>query len=199
MLCWIGLVWDVLWTNVLYGPVTSEIPKKFPVRPIVCSDRNCSYHIRFRFRQNISEFLSVSEKNFRILFRFQKYSNRMITFSKTGPESRNIPYRFHPYTQVILATRLHLFKIPKEDLYFQRNLNIANRSIRWFCISAACPESPSMNAAYQESRISTHGCISVSVLQHQVPTAIFFRFVLVNMTVKDIPSNCTLIEQEHIY
>jgi hypothetical protein len=41
-----------------------EIPRKFPesFRPIPSSDGNCAYHFRFRFRENISEFVSVSKK-----------------------------------------------------------------------------------------------------------------------------------------
>ena len=41
-----------------------EIPRKFPesFRPIPNSDGNCPYHIRFCFRENISEFVSVFEQ-----------------------------------------------------------------------------------------------------------------------------------------
>lgn len=50
---------------VLYGPITSEISKKIleSFRLIPNSDGNCFYHIRFLFRQNISEFIFVNEKN----------------------------------------------------------------------------------------------------------------------------------------
>ena len=64
-----------------------NFPKFF--RPISSSDGNCYYHIRFRFPKSISIFDSASEK-------FQKYSDRLIPFSKTGPESGKIPNRFHP-------------------------------------------------------------------------------------------------------
>ena len=44
-----------------------KIPRKFPesFRPIPSSNESCPYHFRFRFRENISELVSVSEK-FRI-------------------------------------------------------------------------------------------------------------------------------------
>ncbi len=44
--------------------LTSEIPTNFLecFRPIPSFDGNCDYHIRFRFRENISVFESVSEK-----------------------------------------------------------------------------------------------------------------------------------------
>lgn len=41
-------------------------------------------------------FDSVSDKIFLNSFPFPKNSDRLIPFPKTCPESRNIPYRFHP-------------------------------------------------------------------------------------------------------
>ena len=81
-----------------------EIPRKFPesFRPIPSSDGNCPYHFQFRFRENISEFVSVSEN-------FRKNSDRQIPFSKIGLESGKFPYRFHPYCQPLGVRNFYFF------------------------------------------------------------------------------------------
>ena len=56
--------------------------------------RKLLYHIRFRFRENISVF----EK-------FRKNFDRLIPFPKTGLESGKFPYRFHPYVHSTMRAR----------------------------------------------------------------------------------------------
>ncbi len=49
---------------MLWAFIIPEIPRNFSesFQPIPSSDGNCPYHIRFRFRENISKFIFVSQK-----------------------------------------------------------------------------------------------------------------------------------------